>query len=135
MNQIHPNASLVPLLQLQVASDVKIKLYTNDLTPGVGTVLGDFTEQGSGTGYAAITVAAADFSLTGVSGNIGTVQASPVTFTASGGAWTVYGYYVTNTGNDKLLAAARFDGAPITVPDGGTRVVVPIFSLQSRYTS
>lgn len=127
MQQKYPDAALVPILQRFLAGDFHYHLYTNNLTPDDASVLGDFTEAAWG-GYAAQTVVAADFSLTGVSAHVGGVTGLPVTFTnSSGGDQSAYGYYVTNTGNTQLLACARFDAAPVLKHNTESWLVIPTF--------
>ena len=137
MNLIHPDVSLVKLLQRMVASDLHYHLYVNDVTPDRDTEIGDLTEMTVVSGYNPITVAAGDFSLTGVSAHKGTVIASPITFviTAGSGVSNVYGYFVTDTGNTSLLAVARFDSAPISLSAGASIPVTPIFGDSSQYSS
>lgn len=137
MHQIHPDSSLVPLLERMVASDLHYHLYTNNVTPDRDTELGDLTEMGGGTGYSIITVDAADFTLTGVSAHKGFLIAAPITFVigVTGSPTDVYGYYVTDTGNAELLAVARFDDAPIDITAGANIPVVPVMGDSSQFAS
>ena len=137
MHQIHPDASLVELLARMAAADFHYHLYTNNFTPDRDTVLGDLTEQGVGDGYAIVTVAAADFTASGVVAHHGSIVASPIAFTvaAAGGPWTIYGYFVTDTGDAELLACGLFDAAPLTVAEFESVLVTPIFGDQSLFSS
>lgn len=135
MHQVHPNVSLLELLNRFVAADVKIRLYTSDTTPGPASVLSDFTEMGSGTGYATVTVAHGDFTAAGVSGGIATLAAPDVTFSVSSGTSSIYGYYITDTAGMALLAAGRFSGAPLTLDASNPISVTPKFATSSRFTS
>jgi hypothetical protein len=115
--QVHPDSCLVPLMQRIVAGDIRVKLYSNDLTPTQATVLGDFTEIAPSGGYAAggIVVAAADFVLSGVVAHKGTLMAPAVSWTPSvADGLDVFGYYYTDTGGTILLGCARFDPGPVT---------------------
>lgn len=132
MNQVYPDEGLVPLLERLTADDLVFHLYTNDMTPVKASVLADFTEQ-AGDGYAEITVVAADWTLSGVAGHQGTLLAAPIAFTAAGGAWTIYGYYITNTAGTKVLWAARLDSAPVTVPDTESLLIVPVVGDFSQF--
>lgn len=135
MHQVHPDVSLLNLLARFVAADVKIHLFASNTTPGPASVLGDFTEVGSGTGYAPVTVAHGDFTASGVSGGIATLTAPDVTFAVTSGLLVVYGYYVTDTGTTVLLAAGRFSGAPLTLDPSNPIAVTPKFATSSRFTS
>jgi len=131
MQQIYPDQGLVPQLLRIMAADVKYHLYANDLTPDRGTVLADFTGA-AWTGYASVTVEAADFTIDGVAAHVGYIQAPPITFANGSGAdQDAYGYYVTDAGNTKVLAAGRFDAAPVTKPDGDEWSVIPVWGDSS----
>ena len=110
MDQIHPDVSLIPILERIVADDFRYHLFENNVVPDRDTELADLTEVGSG-GYASIVVAAADFTLSGVTGHLGSLAAAPISWTPSGTDWTIYGYYITDSANTLLLGVARFDGA------------------------
>lgn len=131
MQQIYPDEGLVSQLMRIMGDDVKYHLYTNDITPDRATVLADFTEAAF-TGYAAVTVEAADFTIDGVSAHVGYIQAPPITFTnGSGVDQDAYGYYVTDAGSTEVLAAGRFDAAPVTKADGDAWSVIPVWGDSS----
>ena len=135
MNQIYPDVGLVPALQRIATPSVHVHLYQNDVTPDRDTVLGDLTECAF-TGYATRDVPVADFTLTGVVAHVGGIQALPVANTnASGGAVTVYGYFITDETDAILLAVARDDAAPVSVPVGDPYLVVPILGTYSSLSS
>ena len=131
IEQIHPDVALVPLMRRIVADDVHVHLYSNDFTPDKDTELADLDTFPLSGGYAVITVAAADFVLSNVSGHRGVLMALPVTFTFSNALGPAYGYYVTDTTDTDLLTVARFDGAPLDGEDGVT--VWPAFGDSSLY--
>ena len=82
------------------ATDVKIKLFTNDYTPVEGSVVANFTEA-TAAGYAAITLTGASWTIatdTGVT--TATYAQQTFTFTA---ASTNYGYYITNAAGSQVL--------------------------------
>ena len=134
MHQLHPDSSLIPLLRRICGDSVVVHLYNNDLTPDLDTVLADFAEIAGGGGYAPITVDLADFVLSGVSDNKGVLMALPVEF-VDGGPDEAYGYYVTNVAGDELLSCARFDGAPLIIPDDNPIGVWPVFGDNSVFSS
>jgi hypothetical protein len=99
-----------------------LKLYTNDVTPGKSTVIGDLT-QATQTGYAPITLTGTSWTITTNSGiNSATYSTQTFTFTQ---AVTSYGYYITTQANE-LLWAERFFNGPYTLPpEGGEIAVIP----------
>lgn len=126
MNQIYPDAGLIPILRRIVTPSVVYHLYTNNVTPDRDTVLGDLTEM-TAAGYVEITVDDSDFSLDGVAAHVGSLLAAPIAFeNTSGGALDAYGYFATNAAGDELLAVARFDAAPVNKADGEAWLVTPI---------
>lgn len=133
MQIVVPDACLVPILQRIVNSIVGLSsidyhLFVNNITPGNGTVFADFTEA-SWTGYNVINLDWTAFSFTYVTGGTGTVIASPQVFNnTSGSDQLAYGYYVTQHASSQLLWCARFDAAPVTVPDTTGYTFLPILS-------
>lgn len=127
MQQIYPDAALVPILQRMLVGDLNYHLFANNVTPDQSTVLGSLTEA-AWTGYAPITVLASAFTLTGVAAHVGGVTANVIAFTnTSGGDQSAYGYYVTDTANTVLIAVARFDSAPVTKHNTESWLVTPTF--------
>lgn len=135
MHQIYPDNGLLSWLTRMMSADVNYHLFTNDVTPTRDTVLGDLTEAAF-SGYAVHTVTLADFTLSGVTGHVGTMIGAPFSFTnESGGPVNAYGYYITNTANTVLLGIARFDSAPVTKADDESWLVTPSLSDLSQYAS
>lgn len=127
MNQIYPDVGLVPMLQEITGFDKYYRLFTNNVTPSRTTVVADLTEA-AWTGYAAQILTSGNWTLFGVAGHVGTIQAAPQAFLNSSGApVNAYGYFVTDSTGTILFAAARFDSAPITKADGDYFTVLPIF--------
>jgi hypothetical protein len=133
MNQIYPDQGLVELLTRLVTPSVHYHLFTNNIIPDLSTTLGALVEA-AWAGYAVVTVLPGAFTIGTVTAHVGTIIAAPISFfNTSGGDVTPYGYYVTDAGNTKLYAITLFSGAPITIPDGGSQQVVPIFGDFSRF--
>lgn len=133
MNQIYPNEGLVEQLTRILSQGIRVKLFKNDIDPDKATVVGDLTEA-DWTGYASVDMDDTDFTLTGISGDAGYALAAPITFAnGSGSAKSAYGYYVTTQDDATLLAAARFDSAPITKADGEQWVVTPVWGDSSEF--
>jgi hypothetical protein len=145
MHQIYPDGNgtnsgdngLIGILQRFISAGFHYHLFSNNVTIGTGTTLASLTEV-TATGYAAVTVSSGAFTLVGLASHNGSVMASPIGFgtNSSGGSVNCYGYYVTDTSNTVLLAAANFDSAPVAVPNGSAfPLVVPVFGDFSQYTS
>ena len=112
------------ILNKTAPTDLKLKLFKNDLTPAVGTVIGDFTESDI-TGYTA-----GGKTLTGSSWTVSTDTATEGSFAEQEwtftGAGSIYGYYITNNGGTAVIWAERFSDAPHTFPSGGgTEKITP----------
>ena len=145
MHQIYPNGNgtssgdngLIGILQRFIAAKVNYHLFTNNVTITENSTLAGLTEAVA-SGYAAVTVPPANFTLVGLAANNGSVMAAPISngTNTSGSTVNVYGYYVTDLGNTVLLAAANFDSPPIAVTNGSPfPPVVPVFGSFSQYLS
>ncbi len=132
MQQVLPDSGLVDFLLRVANGDLHYHLFSNNVSITKSTVLGGLTEVSGPSGYATILVAAGDFSLTGVTGHIGSIQGAPISWTLGADASHVYGYYITDTGNTKLLGAANFD-TPYDLAAGAVIPVVPILGDSSLF--
>ncbi len=97
-------------------------LYTNATQPGESATLANITEP-SGGNYARKRIYDNDWSRTGSE-----ISAPQQTFQASGGCWTVYGWFLCTVASGtegKLLASEHFSDGPYNVPDGGSVKVTP----------
>ena len=103
------------------ADNPVLHLFSNDVTPSDSTVIGDLTEVGGGTGYAAITLVSPSWTTTHSAG-VTTAVYSEQTFAFTTDA-TSYGYYVTNE-TGQLMWLERFSGAPFDIPDGGGTISI-----------
>lgn len=108
------------------------KLFESNTVPTAASVLADFTFADDSWGE--IQVAPGDFSLSQVSAHQASMQAPNIVFTNTTGAIVqVYGYAIVNPAKTKILAAARFDDAPIALDLGSALPVVPVIGSQSYY--
>ena len=90
------------------ADTLQLKLYTNNITPTVNTVVGDLTECADG-GYSAYALTPASWTVawdTDHSGATFTVD-NTITFAASA---SIYGAYLTNADGTVLMGIADFSG-------------------------
>lgn len=125
MIQIYPDEGLTMLIARILNDTVTYHLFTNALTIDRATTLADMVEA-AWSGYASVDQDDTNFTLTGVTGHTGFAIAAPITFANSSGTdQTAEGYYITDQAGTKLLAAANFDGGPVTVHDGDTLPVTP----------
>jgi hypothetical protein len=101
----------------------RVRLFKNDYTPLVTSVLGDFTEADF-TGYSGFQVAVWLAAVINGAGK-GIIVASPLLWTAGviGTGNTIYGYYVTE-GTDALVSYAERFASPVVIANVGDFVVV-----------
>lgn len=102
------------LKQTVAPETVILKLYQNNITPSATDVAGTYTEA-TFTGYSAITLAAATWTV--VAANPSTATHAQQTFTSSANQATqqVYGYYLIGTTSGKLYWAERFSDGPYPI--------------------
>jgi len=109
-------------------------LFTNNVTPTVDSVTGDFTDpvhaslaSQAATGWGAAALGVAD---------VGQAVATPLTWTnLSGGTVNLYGFYVTDGITGAFLFAARFDSAPQPLLNNQALILTPQFQDTTIYTS
>lgn len=127
-----PDQGLPTILTAVVGANLKLHLFSNNVTPSDSTVLADLTES-TFTGYAAVTLSSGSWTDSGVTAHQDTFTYLAVTFTNSSGSnATVYGFYITDSGSTKLVGVALFDGSPITITaSGGTYTFIPTLQAKS----
>lgn len=109
-----PRSQDLATLALKIAAaayvGAKVHLYSNDLTPNVNTVLGDFTEVIAGGVVAqAVTWSAPFYD----QNNIPVSSIGELLFVQTGATMDVcYGCYLTDAAGAVLLWSARLDAAP-----------------------
>lgn len=117
-------AALKAMLNHTSMGDVKLHLYKNNVTIDEDTLIGDVTECDE-TGYAAVTLTGASWTVVTGAGNITTATYAEQTFTFTEAA-TVYGYYVTNNAETILAWIEEFTSGPYVLPaSGGNIAVIP----------
>lgn len=111
----------------------KLRLFSNNVTVSKTTTLGSLTELVY-SGYAAITLAPASWNTPSVSAHVSsTTPVSAFVFTLGAGAGvTVYGAYITDSGNTQIEACWNFGASGIVVPVGGATIsITPTLTTQS----
>jgi hypothetical protein len=109
--------------------NLSLRLFKSDTTPGSTMTIADYTEA-TFTGYTAVTLSSADWTI-GHDGYLATATAaSETTFAASATtAETVYGYYMTGVNSSTLYWSEVFT-APFQVYNIGDAIVTaPAFRL------
>lgn len=133
MQQVYPDVGLAFWMTQMLAQDVHYHLFTNDATIDRTINFPGLTEA-AWAGYAVVTVIPASWAFNTVA-HFGFAIAAPISFdNTSGAPVTPYGYYVTDSTDTQLLAAGKFDGFPITIPDGDSYVLIPSMGDVSRAT-
>ena len=106
--------------------DQKLKLYTNNITPGEGDTAGTFTEA-TFTGYSAASLAGANWDFT--SGDPSFAQYNVTLFftsTANQTAQSIYGFYVVQASSGILMWAERFTTAPFSIALNGDDIQITL---------
>lgn len=124
------------------AGALKLKLYTNNITPGDADTVATYTEMGAVQGYTAKSLATATWGAASAGTGTGTSLSNKAsisypqqTFTAdgTGGAQNVYGYYITNNAGTVLIGAERFAAAPVSFAVNGDSIkVTPVLTLSTE---
>jgi hypothetical protein len=131
MDLLFPDTGLIYLLKKAVGSFLIYDLFINDFTPTLDSSLPDFN-RAVWSGYAPIQVPLVSWTTENVSAHLGTLAAADILFfNTSPSPVTVYGYYVKDSTDTILVATARFDLAPITIPVGGNLPVTPLLGSYS----
>jgi hypothetical protein len=138
-NLVVPNEALENLLNNEIPvilHNAVLHLYSNLLTIGTATVVGDFTEC-TFAGYAAVTIAGWNAVAIDGSNRAYTSPTGTPTFTPTGGGGTgnVYGCYLTDDTGVLLIGATEFAGAPITAATGVSLIVPFTYTRRSEFTS
>lgn len=106
-----------------------LRLFKSNTTPGETDTAGSYTEADF-TGYAAITLTGASWTVTeGAPSNAAYAQQ---TFTSSAGSQSqnVYGYYLTRASSGRIAYAERFSDGPYTIVNNGDQIkVTPTVTL------
>lgn len=114
--------ALQAMLGKTAMTTLTLRLYSNNVTISDTTVAGSFTEV-TGSGYAAQALTAANWTVT--EGTPTSAQYPQATFTFTGAAGNVYGYYITNAAGTLLLAEA-FTAGPFNIAATGDNIKITL---------
>ena len=103
--------------------DLVLRLYSSDTTPSETDTEATYTET-SGGGYLEESLTAASWTVT--PGNPTTATYPEVTFTFTGAAGNVYGYYVVQAVSGALMWAERFTNAPLNIQNAGDEIRITL---------
>lgn len=114
------------------AGNLKLKLYTNNYTPTHTDTVAAFTEMGAVQSYVEKTLAPASWNAGAAGAGSGTSLANKASITyaqqtwtadGTGGAQTVYGYFITDNAGTTLIGAEKF-AAPVTFATAGDTIKI-----------
>lgn len=104
-----------------------IEGVVNASAPAEADVAATYTEA-SGSGYAAITLTPASWTIT--EGAPTTAEHTEVTFSFTGSLGNVYGYFIVGDTSGRLKWAERFTGRPYNIQNNGDQIkITPKISL------
>jgi len=118
------------ILSFILDNDFVLRLYVNDFFPDSDTIFKDF-EEPSGSGYFPANIVAKKWDI--FKNNSGFYEAEyPVQkFSFAGPMGSVYGYFLTKFGTEKILWAKRFSEGPFIIKNAGDFIdIEPKFSLR-----
>jgi hypothetical protein len=100
-----------------------LKLYSNNQTPTELDTASNYTEV-SGYGYTSVTLTPGNFTFS--EGDPTTATYPQITYTFTGAAGYIYGYYVVQASSNALVFANRFTNAPIQIANNGDQIRVTL---------
>lgn len=114
------------------AANLKLKLFTNNVTPGHADTVATYTEMGAVQGYTAKTLTTSSWNAGAAGTGSGTSLSNKASITyaqqtwtadGTGGSQTVYGYFITDNAGTTLLGAEKF-AAPVTFAVNGDTIKI-----------
>lgn len=135
MALVVPNASEVIMLQyilnIDAPENISIRLYANNVIPNENSTVATFTEVANGLGYTTGGISLTPGSWSIIAGNPSEAEHTEVTWTFSGAAGNVFGYYVTRDGGGELMWAERFSNGPFDITTNGDEIkITPRLTLE-----
>lgn len=132
-----PNPSEGKLLEFALGVSTPgnqiLRLYVNNVTPGDADTAASYTEMTTG-GYVSKTLTKTSWVVTPASGSTANPASAGYaqqtwTFDGTGGAATVYGYFITDSTTGLLLWAERFAASKLVQYNGDQILITPQITL------
>jgi hypothetical protein len=135
MALVVPNASEVIMLNyilnIDAPENISIRLYANNVIPDENSTVATFTEVANGLGYTTGGQSLTPGSWSVISGNPSQAEHTEVTWTFTGAAGNIYGYYVTRDTGGELMWAERFTNGPFNITTNGDEIkITPRLTLE-----
>jgi len=135
MALVVPNGSEVIMLNyilnIDAPENLSIQLYANNVIPDENSTVASFTEVANGLGYTTGGISLTPGSWSVISGNPSQAEHTEVTWTFTGAAGNVYGYYVTRDTGGELMWAERFTNGPFNITTNGDEIkITPRLTLE-----
>jgi hypothetical protein len=135
MALVVPNASEVIMLNyilnIDAPENLSIRLYANNVIPDENSTVATFTEVANGLGYTTGGISLTPGSWSVISGNPSQAEHTEVTWTFTGAAGNIYGYYVTRDTGGELMWAERFTNGPFNITTNGDEIkITPRLTLE-----
>lgn len=135
MALVVPNSSEVIMLNyilnIDAPENISILLYANNVIPDENSTVATFTEVANGLGYTTGGQSLTPGSWSVISGNPSQAEHTEVTWTFTGAAGNIYGYYVTRDTGGELLWAERFTNGPFNITTNGDEIkITPRLTLE-----
>ena len=135
MALVVPNASEVIMLNyilnIDAPENLSIRLYANNVIPDENSTIATFVEVANGLGYTNGGISLTPGSWSVISGNPSQAEHTEVTWTFTGAAGNIYGYYVTRDTGGELMWAERFTNGPFNITTNGDEIkITPRLTLE-----
>jgi hypothetical protein len=121
--QVGEQIALQNLVNYAAPQSLVLRLYTNNQTPTELDTASNYTEL-SGYGYSSTTLVPNNFTF--ATGTPTTATYPQITYTFTGAAGYIYGYFVTQASSGTLVFANRFTNAPIQISNNGDQIRVTL---------
>ena len=105
------------------ATNLILKLFSNNITPAETDVDTDYTEA-TFTGYSSITLTGANWTVTPGAPSSAAYAQQQFTSTAGSQNQSIYGYFMTRTTSGNLALAERFTDGPYVIQNNGDFIQV-----------
>ena len=122
-----PNEGEVHILSLlcnkAAVENIEMRLFSSNTTPAETDTATTYTETAGG-GYAKITLAPADWTVTGGGPSSAVCAQKTFTFTGAVTGGNVYGYYLVGATSGKVYGAERFSDGPYAIANNGDQIKI-----------